>query len=320
MKFTPINTPVDWAMLAMHPFCEAMPMIDSEQITNLAKSMEFGWDERHPVVLFEDMVLDGRGRLHTIRTFKNLKVRPTFVQFEGTPEEALRFVFSENVARRQMTKSQIALAIVACDGFFFDESGFVCTLRTECANTEQIKTKKTGLAGVVGDLAHTNRVSERLLQQARELKEIAPDRFAEAQADSRAPSVGTVLRKIKGAPAAKPPPLPPRKDEAGAVIHPRARAAITDGRGEFKSMLNQLRTVKRALMAIAKEPLGRELRVQELETDFKNIERQITNGAPYSSCPLDDPCDESCKLCRGTQWITEAQYRGLPERFRKGHK
>lgn len=60
---------------------------------------------RHSIVLHDGMVLDGRNRLAACTI---AGVEPTFVGFEGTDDDALAFVQSENNARRHQSKGSLA--------------------------------------------------------------------------------------------------------------------------------------------------------------------------------------------------------------------
>jgi hypothetical protein len=58
---------------------------------------------KQPIVLFEDMILDG---IHRARACAELMIEPTTQTFTGTPEEARAFVLSMNVHRRHLTLDQ----------------------------------------------------------------------------------------------------------------------------------------------------------------------------------------------------------------------
>ena len=81
-----------------------------------------------------------------------------------------------------------------------------------------------------------------------------------------------------------------------------------------------LAAAKKMVKELVDSPYGRQLHAQSIETDFKNIERALRFSAPYSTCPMDDPCDDKCAMCHGTQWISEAQYDGMPRELKKGNK
>ena len=59
-----------------------------------------GFDPRHPIVLYEGKILDG---WHRYLACRQLNIEPQFEDFIGDNAAALEFVFSENMARRQMS-------------------------------------------------------------------------------------------------------------------------------------------------------------------------------------------------------------------------
>jgi hypothetical protein len=64
---------------------------------------------RHPIVLFEGQVLDG---WHRLTACGAAGLPPVFVEFDG--DDPVAFVTSLNLARRHLSGSQRAAAIVAC--------------------------------------------------------------------------------------------------------------------------------------------------------------------------------------------------------------
>ena len=89
-----------------NPFGEA----DTKDFDELVQSMlDRGYDPSHPIVMYEGAILDG---WHRYLSAKKANVTPTFKDFTGTREEAQAFVWSENMARRQMTKRQKMAALI----------------------------------------------------------------------------------------------------------------------------------------------------------------------------------------------------------------
>lgn len=104
------------------------------------------------------------------------------------------------------------------------------------------------------------------------------------------------------------------KDELGREIHPKAAQALLDGPDRFKSIIADLHALKREIMALPDDGLGRELRKQSIERDFKNIVTAVAFAMPFTSCPMNDPCTkQTCKLCHGAQWVTKEQWDNIPK-------
>ncbi len=89
-----------------NPFGEA----DAKDFEELVQSMlTRGYDPEHPIVIYEGDILDG---WHRYLAAKKANVTPQVKEFTGTREEAQAFVWSENMARRQMDKRQKMAALV----------------------------------------------------------------------------------------------------------------------------------------------------------------------------------------------------------------
>ena len=72
----------------------------------LERSMqEYGYDKRHPILLYEGDILDG---WHRYQAAQKTGAEPVFEDFNGTEKEARALVYRENLARRQMTQKQKA--------------------------------------------------------------------------------------------------------------------------------------------------------------------------------------------------------------------
>lgn len=59
-----------------------------------------------PIVIYQDMILDGRNRLTAC---KNANVKPHFTVFDGDDAAALNYVLAKNLSRRHLTTSQRAI-------------------------------------------------------------------------------------------------------------------------------------------------------------------------------------------------------------------
>ena len=69
-----------------HPIAEEYPLMPDHDIGRMTQDMvQRGFDPRFPIILFEGKILDGRNRSIAA---KEAKVKPLYVQFTGTEEEA----------------------------------------------------------------------------------------------------------------------------------------------------------------------------------------------------------------------------------------
>jgi len=88
----------------IHPAAELFPMMDEEEFNTLVQSIEkIGL--LHPVLLFEDKILDGRNR---VRACHHLGIEPAYktAHFVRDPYE---WVWSTNAERRHLPKGQLAI-------------------------------------------------------------------------------------------------------------------------------------------------------------------------------------------------------------------
>ena len=99
--------------LEAHPFADLFPMASDDEIEGIAEGMaEHGFRADRAILIFEGKLLDGRNRRKALERAIEIKGSPIsgyFLKFEGTTQQALDFVLSENLHRRHLTTSQRAL-------------------------------------------------------------------------------------------------------------------------------------------------------------------------------------------------------------------
>lgn len=88
-------------MKQKHPF-NVYPEMTKEEYSRLKTSVGLGFDNRFPIYLFEDKVLDGWNRYQACL---ELNIVPTFDNFIGSEYEAIEFIKRSN-ERRELTPSQ----------------------------------------------------------------------------------------------------------------------------------------------------------------------------------------------------------------------
>jgi hypothetical protein len=95
-----------------HPLSQAFPSMNEENFQALKDDIEVN-GQREPVMIFENMVLDG---WHRYRACIDLGIKPT--QFNFAPEDdPVVFVMSQNLHRRHLTAPQRAAAVIACSSW-----------------------------------------------------------------------------------------------------------------------------------------------------------------------------------------------------------
>src|SRR5262245_56894407 len=96
--------------LKNHTYTDLFPMMTRDELESMAEdSQENGL--RHPVVLYQGKVLDGRNRCQAC---EKAGVEPTFITHEGDDASALALVISLNVQRRNLTSAQWAIVAALC--------------------------------------------------------------------------------------------------------------------------------------------------------------------------------------------------------------
>ena len=97
--------------LERHSLSLKFPSHEREDLDRLKTSIEeSGFDPNFPIVLYEGRILDGFNRY---KVAQDLGVEPVYAKFSGEPDAAEAFVNRVNLARRHLTKAQIAALEVA---------------------------------------------------------------------------------------------------------------------------------------------------------------------------------------------------------------
>jgi myosin heavy subunit len=95
-------------MLTRHPLSAAFPELSDEEFTALKESIRRN-GQRDKILLVDDQILDG---WHRYRACLELGKAPIFGVFTG---DAVQCVIDKNIHRRQLTASQRAMALAACN-------------------------------------------------------------------------------------------------------------------------------------------------------------------------------------------------------------
>ena len=89
-----------------HPFAARFPMMDEEDLAELAADIKKNGQQMPIVVDGEGQIIDGRNRLEACR---RAGVEPIFEELAGG--DPVDFILSLNVRRRHLTKGQRAMAV-----------------------------------------------------------------------------------------------------------------------------------------------------------------------------------------------------------------
>jgi N6-adenosine-specific RNA methylase IME4 len=144
----------------VHPFADVFPLLGVEAIQALSADIR-AHGLREPIRTYAGQILDGRNRYEACRL---ADVIPTFEVFDGTPDEALAFVWSKNFARRHLTRSQVAACIVK-------RETLVATIAAEAKHRQRDHGKTS--PGRKADTQRTNALSISKSKTAEKLATIA---------------------------------------------------------------------------------------------------------------------------------------------------
>ncbi len=95
--------------LTQHPLSAAFPAMTPAEFTDLTRDIRIN-GQRHAIVLFEGMILDG---WHRWQACTALSIKPKFIELHAGVDP-VAYVQSLNLHRRHLTGSQRAAAVVAC--------------------------------------------------------------------------------------------------------------------------------------------------------------------------------------------------------------
>src|ERR1700691_3753160 len=133
-----------------HPFADAFPMMTDQEHHQLVADIKAN-GLREPITRYQGKLLDGRNR---DRVCDELGIKPIYVDFEGTDQEALAFVISMNLVRRHLTIGQLGL------------------IAAELATLRQGQHKAVAsIEATQADTAKLMHISRTTVQRARKLRE-----------------------------------------------------------------------------------------------------------------------------------------------------
>lgn len=89
-----------------HPLSELLPAMSADELEKLTADIKLH-GLHQPVVVYEGQILDGR---HRFKACETLGISPRYTEFNGDDASAAALVYSANLARRQLSKSQLAVA------------------------------------------------------------------------------------------------------------------------------------------------------------------------------------------------------------------
>lgn len=169
--------------LSIYPFADEFPYISEDETMELAQDIE-AHGLLHPIVLFQNEILDGRNRLKALGK-TNLTSVPTE---EYLGDDPIGYIISLNLARRHLTIGQrAALAVVALPYY---EAQAADRLKTNVGGghmgTVNSPEAQSALSGEAREqVADKFGVGSQAVTRAKSLSLNASDLFAEMKAGKR---------------------------------------------------------------------------------------------------------------------------------------
>lgn len=182
----------------VHPAAELFPMLPPAELKELAADIK-DHGLLHGIVLFGGQLLDGRNRLVACGM---AEVQPQFEHYRGTlsPTE---YVLATNLKRRQLTASQRATIAAEAMPLLEAEAEEQRRKKISASRSGETVAKLPPSEKSRERAASIANVSPRYVQDAKRIKEEAPEVFAEVQ--SGAKTISQAKKEIA------PKPTPERK-------------------------------------------------------------------------------------------------------------
>jgi len=278
-----------------HPYASIVPMLGQVELNALAADIQ-GHGLRHPIVLLDGKILDGRNRYRACRL---VGVEPEFQDFNGAGDP-IAFIVSENLCRRHLTASQKALAVAKIADLPRGNPNLKSSKSPTNSNSVQIRNWTT-----TAEAAKEVEVSPSTIEQAKKVLREAPKEVV-AQIERGEKSVATAVKEIRKANA---------EDEVRAVDktgYPIPDAILEDWKeaDSFRSTLADLQRIK---LSVEKSLETSELRFREIGKDclidLQNAWATLKQVLPYAVCPTcQGRTRDDCTSCKQRGFVSEFGY------------
>ena len=178
-----------------HPAADLFPLLPEDQLRELARDIERN-GLRHPICLWNGMIVDGRTRARAIAKTNRV---PEYQEMDFKNDaECVRYIISTNIHRRHLTESQRAM--IASELAKLGRGG-------DHTSNAQIK------ALTQDEAAEQMQVSRSSVQAARKVQEQAPDLAAKVKSGELKVSKAASIAKERSRPT-QPATDPDRADDA----------------------------------------------------------------------------------------------------------
>lgn len=310
-----------------HPLSEDYPLMPAYELGRIEEAMrERGFDPRFPIVRYQKKILDGRNRWLAA---EKAGVKPLFVDFKGTEDEARVFVQTANEERRHLATEWLHRRRE-------ERIGRVAAARQEGESIRTIAERENvSPAQVHADIEKAT--VQGLTVEPKGGKVTGKDGRKKPARTKSVPQPCDRCRRlgVPGCPACKeafPQGFPAEAngtnerstDAAGHAI-PESCADAFAALAQFEEADSLCRSLQKLIDALVRVPGGEQLarltraqgddksvshRLEELNT----IKRHLKFTRPHSVCPwCKGKKAEKCKGCSGTGWVTKTTWDGASD-------
>ena len=277
----------------IHPFAELFPMMDKEELNELAEDIRAN-GLRGKITLLDGKILDGRNRYLACGI---AEVEPEFCEHNGG--DPLTFVLSANLHRRHLNASQRAMVAAGLENM------------THGGDRKSDQDANLHLDPVTrSDAAEKLNVSTRAVADAAKIIAKSPKQAKAIRSGKK--TIHAVITEEKA--QEKPLAQTPLEDEVKQII-PDALIPIWRRRDEIQKLLSACSLIKSALRSACNEQdaLWVELTdMQQTQRDIANVWTQLKLAQPYAVCPTcrgkEAKC-EDCKNCSGRGMVSQFRWK-----------
>lgn len=218
--------------MEFHEYANLFPMMSEAEITDLSQDI-WKHGQEHPIIIHEGKILDGRNRWKACQLGL---IEPKLKDYDGN--DALAFVISCNLKRRQLTPSQTGMiAQEAAQLKRGAPSGNTNAEKTNGARAPFVSDPSESEAKTMSQLADQFDISRDTIKRARQVAESGAPELVQAVKDGSLPvKAAAQLSKLpieqqrevlaEGVPAAKKAAAEVREHGAEAVAATRSAPAV----------------------------------------------------------------------------------------------
>lgn len=304
-----------------HPLSEDYPLMPAVELGRIEEAMrERGFDPRFPIVRYQKKILDGRNRWLAA---EKAGVKPLFVDFKGTEDEARLFVQTANEERRHLAAEWLHRRREERIGRVAAARQEGKSLRTiadeENVSESQVRADldKATAQGCAVEPAGGQVTGK----DGRKRSAPKPKKSAAVQPCDRCRRLNTpacdACRAAFPDGFPKPEDPPPATDDEGSVIPAQAVEAFANRRN-IESLCRDIDGLLRRIEEAAKAPGGRMIRMESVRQHLKDAKGTLWANRPTHVCPYCDGKKDKCDCCKGEGWTAKHVWQQAPGVGRKG--